>query len=102
VAKRKPTREGTATNSTPAKAAATRKGRGKAKATRRKTPRGAAAPAAPAEVAPRWVVTTIRIEHKHWQALRMAALDRATARGAGKADASEVLREVLDGWMSSG
>ena len=91
--------EGTARDSKQTKAPAIKKGRGKAKTTR-----GAAAPVAPAPVdvlAQRWVVTTIRIEQKHWQALRMAAVERATARGTGKADASEVLREVLNDWMSS-
>lgn len=58
------------------------------------------ADASPVEAAPRWVVTTIRITPAHWKALRVAALERSMARGGGKADASEVLREVLDGWIA--
>lgn len=72
----------------------------KAAPARSKTPKVAPAPPA-AEASPRWMVTTIRIRAEHWQALRLAALERATSRGAGKADASEVLREVLDEWMAS-
>jgi hypothetical protein len=56
--------------------------------------RPAPVPAGPA----RFVVTTVRIEAEQWGALRQAALERATAQG-GKADASAVLREVLDAWM---
>lgn len=55
---------------------------------------------APVEATSPWVVTTIRLKAEHWRALRLAALDRATSRGSGKPDASEVLREILDGWIA--
>jgi hypothetical protein len=35
----------------------------------------------------------------HVEALRAEAMKRAAARGAGRLDASEVLREVLDAWL---
>jgi hypothetical protein len=44
-------------------------------------------------------VTTVRITREHWAALRDAATQQAFS-GGGKPDASKVLREVLDGWMS--
>ena len=69
------------------------------------SPRVSQAPpavAAAVEPAPRYMVTTIRLRPEHLEALRVAAIKRATTRGAGKADASEVLREILDGWMASG
>ena len=77
------------------------------KAPRAKASRQEAAPAptppvaaAAVEPAPRYMVTTIRLRPEHLEALRVAAIKRATTRGAGKADASEVLREVLDRWMA--
>jgi hypothetical protein len=49
-----------------------------------------------AELAP-FVVTTIRLKPTHWRALHTEALNRA---GAGKrADASAVLRDILDDWL---
>lgn len=50
--------------------------------------------------APRYIVTTVRLTPAQWHALRTAALERSAARGGGKPDASEVLREVLDEWMA--
>ncbi len=35
----------------------------------------------------------------HVEALRAEAMKRAAASGAGRLDASEVLREVLDAWL---
>lgn len=35
----------------------------------------------------------------HVAALRAEAMKRALAKGSGKPDASEVLREVLDAWL---
>jgi len=44
------------------------------------------------------VVTTIRNKAAHWRALHTEALARA---GAGKrADASAVLRDILDEWLA--
>ena len=55
----------------------------------------------PQEVlAPRYMVTTVRIRAEHWKALRDAANQRSALRGGGKPDASEVLRSILDGWMA--
>jgi hypothetical protein len=45
-----------------------------------------------------FVVTTVRLGRAQWNALRKAALERALAKG-GKADASAVLRELVDEWM---
>lgn len=39
------------------------------------------------------------VELKHLHALRAEALKRAQAKGGGRMDASEVLREVLNAWM---
>lgn len=50
----------------------------------------------------RFAVTTFRIRPDQMHALRLAALDLAAQRGAGKADASEVLRQILDEWMARG
>lgn len=48
------------------------------------------------------LVTTFRVKAAHVAALQTAAIARKLARGSGKADASEVLREVLDAWMQAG
>jgi hypothetical protein len=48
----------------------------------------------------KYMVTTIRITPEHWKALRDSANERVAERGGGKADASEVLRDVLDEWMT--
>lgn len=45
--------------------------------------------------------TTFRITHAQSVALRQAALDRS-ARDGGKADASAVLRDILEEWLSKG
>ena len=42
------------------------------------------------------VVTTFRITRRQWEWLRTKALERALERGSGKADASEMLRELLE------
>lgn len=48
----------------------------------------------------RLVVTNVRLGPQHLEALQREALARKIRRGGqGKADASEVLRDVLDGWM---
>jgi hypothetical protein len=47
-------------------------------------------------------VTTFRITQRQWNWLRQNALERAVARGYGKADASELLRELLDGQLARG
>jgi len=52
------------------------------------------------EAAVETVPAQFRLEHRHIAALREAALKRAGERGAGRLDASEVLREVLDDWMA--
>jgi hypothetical protein len=49
-----------------------------------------------------FAVTTFRIKLGQWRWLREKALERATARGYGKADASEMLRDLLDGHMNEG
>lgn len=50
-----------------------------------------------------FVTTTFRVKAAHIAALQQAALDRKTARnGVGRADASEILREVLDAWIAGG
>jgi hypothetical protein len=48
------------------------------------------------------LVTTFRVKAAHVAALQTAAIARKLARGSGKADASEVLREVLDAWIAGG
>ncbi len=48
------------------------------------------------------LVTTFRVRASHIAALQTAAIARKLARGSGKADASEVLREVLDAWIAGG
>jgi len=48
----------------------------------------------------RFVVTNVRLSPQHLEALQREALARKVRRGGqGKADASEVLRDVLDAWM---
>lgn len=69
------------------------------KARRRERKREAAPAEAEAQPGQRFMVTTIRIRSDQWNALRQAALEQAAQRGHGKADASEVLRSVLDAWM---
>jgi hypothetical protein len=54
-------------------------------------PRGTRAPSP-------FPVTTFRLEERHLIALKEEALRRA---GVKKADASAVLRDVLDGWLAS-
>jgi hypothetical protein len=39
------------------------------------------------------------LEARHVHELRAEALKRAAERGAGKPDASEVLRDILDAWL---
>jgi len=46
-----------------------------------------------------FAVTTFRIKLGQWRWLRQKALERAAERGYGKADASEMLRDLLDGQM---
>jgi hypothetical protein len=48
------------------------------------------------------LVTTFRVRASHIAALQTAAIARKLARGSGKADASEVLRDVLDAWILAG
>jgi hypothetical protein len=51
----------------------------------------------------RFVVTNVRISPQHLEALQREALARKVRRGGqGKADASEVLRDVLDAWIAAG
>ena len=45
------------------------------------------------------MVTTVRIRRDQWEALRSAALQNAKERGYGKADASEMIRAIIDAWM---
>lgn len=45
--------------------------------------------------------TSFTIQVKHRKALKRAALERSLATG-GQADASEILREVLDDWLAAG
>jgi hypothetical protein len=47
------------------------------------------------------VTTTVRIRRRHWAALHRAAMNLAAERGSGRQDASEVLRDILDGWVAS-
>jgi hypothetical protein len=47
------------------------------------------------------VKTLVSLEPKQLKALRAEAMKRMKASGAGRMDASEVLREVLDAWLSS-
>lgn len=63
----------------------------------------ASAPEAPAH-APREasdVTTTFRVRRDQLDALQRAAIRARTARGTGKADASALLREILDGWLKA-
>ena len=48
----------------------------------------------------KFAVTTFRVKPEQWEALRMAAIEQAKVKG-GKADASEVLRGILDNWMAN-
>lgn len=51
----------------------------------------------------RFVVTNVRLSPQHLEALQREALARKVRRGGqGKADASEVLRRVLDAWIAAG
>jgi hypothetical protein len=51
----------------------------------------------------RFVVTNVRLSPQHLEALQREALARKVRRGGqGKADASEVLRHVLDAWIAAG
>jgi hypothetical protein len=43
-------------------------------------------------------VITVRVTEQQYLALRMAAAERAVAEG-GMADASAIIRELLDRWM---
>lgn len=59
-----------------------------------------ATPSAPTNSEPRFVVTNVRLSPQHLEALQREALARKVRRGGqGKADASEVLRDVLDAWI---
>lgn len=49
-----------------------------------------------------FMVTTVRITGTQWKALRDSANERVAERGGGKADASEILRDVLDAWIQKG
>jgi hypothetical protein len=49
-----------------------------------------------------WIVTTIRVTQAEWRWLRRLALDRALRRGGGRADASEIIRELVDQAMRKG
>ncbi len=44
------------------------------------------------------VVTTVRLRRKHWKALREEAHQRSLLDG-GRADASEIIRELVKHWM---
>ena len=46
------------------------------------------------------MTTTFRITRTQWGALRQEALDLAIQRGGGRPDASEALRNILEGWMT--
>ncbi len=48
-----------------------------------------------------FAVTTFRITKTQWTWLRQQALERASDHGFGKADASEVLRELLEGHIKA-
>jgi hypothetical protein len=60
-------------------------------------PRAAAreVPAAPAAGRP-WATTTFRLYRDHLIALQREALERRAGGAAGRADASAVLRDILD------
>ncbi len=47
-----------------------------------------------------WAVTTFRLTRRQWDTLRTAALERAKAEGRGKADASAIVRELVDAWIA--
>lgn len=64
-------------------------------------PIAAPTPATAKATAERHIATNVRLRADQWEALRREALDRALARRGGKADASEVLREVIDVWLES-
>ena len=84
---------------TPAKRAKTRRSRARARRTPREhqRQRGETLALALAALQP-FTVTTVRIRPTHWRALHEEALRRA---GAGKrADASAVLRDLLDEWLA--
>lgn len=46
------------------------------------------------------VQVTVSLDPRHLAALRAEALRRAAATGAGRLDASVVLRELLDAWLA--
>ena len=58
-------------------------------------------PATSKATAERHIATNVRIRADQWEALRREALERALARRGGKADASEVLREIIDSWLET-
>ncbi len=41
----------------------------------------------------------VRLEPRQAQAIRAEAFRRAAARGSGKPDASEIVREALEAWL---
>jgi len=43
-----------------------------------------------------YMVTTVRITEDHWEWLRDRAHERAKLRHGGRADASEIVRELID------
>ena len=58
----------------------------------------------PAETAPsagKRIGVLYRVEPHQSEALRREAFQRATKRGSGKPDSSEVLREIIDAWIET-
>jgi hypothetical protein len=49
-----------------------------------------------------FMTTTFRIQPEQAKALRLAAVQLQAEREGGKADASEVLRRILNAWIASG
>ena len=48
-----------------------------------------------------FTVTNLRLRPEHVLALQLEAVERRAQRGFGRADANEVVREILDGWLES-
>lgn len=60
---------------------------------------------APAGEAAETIVTTFRIRRDQWDALRLAAMNRAMGKTGGRdaprrPDASEIVRDAVDEWLA--
>lgn len=64
-------------------------------------PRAEAVPVPQPQSQGKWPVASWRVRPEQVGQVRTAAVRRANARGYGKADQSEIVREALDMWMEA-